>query len=70
LVAPTSDTIQIAPLDPSEAGTDTPPATVIALRQPGAGSFAADATRVYWTTHTPSATAGAPDDCAIVSLAK
>ena len=67
---PTSDTIQSAPLGPSEAGTDTLPGTVIAVSQPGASSFAADAARVYWTTHTPSATAGAPDDCAIVSLAK
>jgi hypothetical protein len=66
----TSDTIQVAPFAALEGGGDTPSGTVIALDQPGAASFAADATHVYWTTHTPSATAGAPDDCTIVSLAK
>jgi hypothetical protein len=44
--------------------------SVAAIGQVATSSFAADATHVYWTTHTPSATTGAPDDCAIVSLAK
>jgi hypothetical protein len=65
---PVSDAIEIAPVDPGEAGSDD--ARVIALGQPGAASFAADATHVYWTTHAPSATPGAADDCTIVSLAK
>jgi hypothetical protein len=66
----TSDTIQVAPLGTPEAGANPPAATIIAVGQHAAGSFGADATHVYWTTHTPSATAGAPDDCTIVSLAK
>lgn len=69
-VGPTSDTIQVAPLGTPEGGADTPAAKVIAVGQHAASSFAADATNVYWTTHAPSATVGAPDDCAIVSLAK
>jgi hypothetical protein len=67
---PTSDTIQIAPLGVPDSGADTPLGQVIAVGQHSASSFVADATRVYWSTHTPSATAGTPDDCAIVSLAK
>jgi hypothetical protein len=71
LVGPTNDTIQIAPLGTPDGGTDIPPAgAIIAVGQHAAASLAADATHVYWTTHTPSATTGAPDDCAIVSLAK
>jgi hypothetical protein len=67
---PTSDTIQVAPLGSPEGGADTPDGKVIAVGQHAASSLAADGTHVYWTTHTPSATAGAPDDCTIVSLAK
>jgi hypothetical protein len=65
----TADTIQVAPLGAAEAGSDAT-GTVVAKGQRHAGSFVADATHVYWTTHAPSATAGAADDCAIVSLAK
>jgi hypothetical protein len=68
--SPTSGTIQVAPLGTPDAGDDPPTGKVVALVQPGASSFAADAANVYWVTHAPSATAGAPDDCAIVSLAK
>jgi hypothetical protein len=68
--APTDNTIQIARLGNPDAGDDTTLGQVIALGQPGASSFAADDTHVYWSTHAPSATAGAPDDCQIVSLAK
>ncbi|HVU49530.1 MAG TPA: hypothetical protein VHL80_02525 [Polyangia bacterium] len=67
---PSSDTIQVAPLGTPDGGDDIPEGRIVAVGQHAAGSFAADATHVYWTTHTPSATAGAPDDCAIVSLAK
>jgi hypothetical protein len=70
LVGPTNDTIQIAPLGTPDSSADIPAGTIIAVGQHAAISLAADATHVYWTTHTPSATAGAPDDCAIVSLAK
>jgi hypothetical protein len=69
MVGMTNDTIQVAPIGTPDSG-DTPTAQIIAVGQFGASSFAADATHVYWTTHTASATAGAPDDCAIVSLAK
>jgi hypothetical protein len=65
---PTANTIQVAPIVPGEAGADD--AKVIAEGQPGAASFVADASHIYWSTHTPSATAGAADDCAIVSLAE
>lgn len=67
---PSSDTVQIAPLGNPDGGDDIPEAKVVAIGQHAAGSFAADSTHVYWTTHTPSATAGAPDDCAIVRLVK
>ena len=69
-MTPTSDSIQVAPLGTPEGGATPPAGNVIALGQHAAASFAADATHVYWTTHTPSTTAGAADDCAIVSLAK
>jgi hypothetical protein len=67
---PTAHTVQVAPLGGADGGADTPAAKVVATGQPGASSFVADATHVYWVTHEPSVTAGAPDDCAIVSLAK
>jgi hypothetical protein len=67
---PTSDTIQVAPLGTPDGGADTPMGKVVAVGQHAATSFVADAANVYWVTRTPSATAGAPDDCAIVSLAK
>jgi hypothetical protein len=70
VAGPTSYTVQVAPLGTPDGGGDTPMGAIIAVDQMNASSFAADATRVYWTTHTPSATAGAPDDCQIVSLAK
>lgn len=64
---PTANTIQTAfALFSEEAGTRD--ARVIAKGQPGAASFAAGAGRIYWTTHAPSGTAGAADDCTIVSL--
>jgi hypothetical protein len=69
VAGPTSYTVQVAPLGTPDGG-DTPVGAIVAVDQMNASSFAADATRVYWTTHTPSATAGAPDDCQIVSLAK
>jgi hypothetical protein len=70
MVGATNDTIQVAPLGTPDGSADIPAATIIAVGQHAAASLAADATRIYWTTHTPSATSGAPDDCAIVSLAK
>ena len=70
IAGPTSYTVQVAPLGSPEGGADTPDGKVIAVGQHAASSLAADGTHVYWTTHTPSATTGAPDDCAIVSLAK
>jgi hypothetical protein len=67
---PTAHTIQVAPFGAAGVGDEAPSGTVVATDQRGARSFVADATHVYWATHTPSATSGAPDDCAIVSLAK
>jgi hypothetical protein len=69
VAGPTSYTVQVAPLGTPDGG-DTPMGAIIAVGQTNASSFAADATRIYWTTHAPSATAGAPDDCQIVSLPK
>jgi hypothetical protein len=60
--------IEVAPLDPGDAGETQ--ATALAAGQPNPSQLVADATHVYWVTHTPSATAGAADDCAIMSLAK
>jgi hypothetical protein len=66
---PTAHTIQSAPYGGHVDGGQAPTATVIATNQPGARSFVTDdGTHVYWVTHTPSATPGAPADCAIVSL--
>lgn len=65
---PTAHTIQVAPFGAAGTDAETPTATVVATGQVGARSFAADATHVYWVTHTPSATSGAPADCAIVGL--
>jgi hypothetical protein len=67
---PTDDTIQIAPFGGPDAGSDGTSGQVIAVGQHAASSFAADATHVYWSTHVPSTTPGAADDCKIVSLAK
>lgn len=67
---PTVDTIQVAPLGPIEGGADTPSGTVLATGQHGASAFVADATHVYWVTRAPAATARAPDDCTILSLAR
>jgi hypothetical protein len=66
---PTAHTVQVASFVASAAGGETPSGTVVATNQPGARSFVTDGTHVYWATHTPSATPGAPADCAIVSLA-
>jgi hypothetical protein len=67
---PTAHTVQVASFVASAAGGETPSGTVVATNQPGARSFVTDdSTHVYWATHTPSATPGAPADCAIVSLA-
>lgn len=65
---PTAHTIQVAPFGAAGAGAETPTATVVATGQVGARSFVANATHVYWVTHTPSATSGAPADCAIASM--
>jgi hypothetical protein len=67
---PTAHTIQVAPLGTAGAAGEAPAATVVATGQVGARSFVASATHVYWITHTPAATSGAPADCAIVSLAQ
>jgi hypothetical protein len=69
MVGATSNTIQVAPLGTPDSG-DMPSGQVVAVGQIAASSLAADATHVYWTTHTPSITAGAPDDCQILSLSQ
>lgn len=66
---PTAHTIQSAPYGANVDGGEAPTATVVATNQPGARSFVTDdGSHIYWATHTPSATLGAPADCAIVSL--
>jgi hypothetical protein len=60
--------IEAAPLDSGDAGEAQ--ATVLATGQANPSQLVADASHVYWVTHTPSATADAADDCAIMSLAK
>jgi hypothetical protein len=65
---PSGDALEIAPLDPGDAGTST--ATVLAAAHGAASQLVADDAHVYWIATTPSATTGAADDCAIVSLAK
>ncbi len=64
--AGTGDDVEIAPLDPGDAGTEI--ATIMTTASGAVSQFAADATHVYWVV-TSSVDGGAAD-CAIMSLAK
>jgi hypothetical protein len=63
----TGDTVEVAPLDPGDAGTGI--ATIVATTSGVVSELAADAAHVYWVV-TSSATDAGAADCAIMSLAK
>ncbi|HEX4404321.1 MAG TPA: hypothetical protein VH560_05805 [Polyangia bacterium] len=63
----TGDTIEVAPLDPGDAGTGI--ATIIATTSGTVSDLATDATHVYWVV-TSSAPDGGAAACAIMSLAQ
>jgi hypothetical protein len=62
----TGDTVEVAPLDPGDAGTGI--ATIVATTSGAVNELAADATHVYWVV--TSSVDGGDANCAIMSLAE